>query len=102
MVDKANNNNEKNKHKNVIEFYMLANNLKYVTKDNKQSLADQIYGAMILAVAMNSEYHKTENIGKTIKAILFGTLNFYYPNEIKACIDKKKNWILKIVMNYIQ
>lgn len=80
--------NEKNKLKNAIEFYMLANNLKYATKDNKQSLADQIYGTMILAVAMNSEYHKTENIGETIKTILFGTLNFYYPNETKECIDK--------------
>ena len=86
MVDKVD--NEKNKLKNVIEFYMLANNLKYATKDNKQSLADQIYGTMILAVAMNSEYHKTENIGETIKTILFGTLNFYYPNETKECMDK--------------
>ena len=86
MVDKVD--NEKNKLKNVIEFYLLANNLKYATKDNKQSLADQIYGTMILAVAMNSEYHKTENIGETIKTILFGTLNFYYPNETKECMDK--------------
>ncbi len=74
--------------KNVIEFYMLANHLKYATRDNKQSLADQIYGAMILAVAMNSEYHKTENTGRTIKTILIETLDFYYPNETKKYMDK--------------
>ena len=51
-------NNETIKFKNAIEFYMLANNLKYATRDNKQSLADQIYGTMILAVAMNSENRK--------------------------------------------
>lgn len=81
-------NNEKGKLKNAIEFYMLANNLKYVTRDDKQSLADQIYGAMILAVSINSEYHKTKNVGETIKTILLGTLNFYYPNETKECISK--------------
>ena len=81
-------NNETIKLKNAIEFYMLVNNLKYATRDNKQSLADQIYGAMILAVAMNSEYHKTENIGKIIKTILLETLDFYYPNEAKKCTDK--------------
>ena len=81
-------NNETIKFKNAIEFYMLANNLKYATRDNKQSLADQIYGTMILAVAMNSEYQKTENIGEIIKTILLETLDFYYPNEVKKCTDK--------------
>ena len=88
--------NENIKFQNAIQFYMLANNLKYVTSDDKQSLADQIYGAMILAVAINSEYHKTENIGKTIKTILLKTLDFYYPDETKKCIDnmsKKETFI---------
>lgn len=40
--------NETMKLKNAINFYMLANNLKYLTNDGCQSVADQIYGTMIL------------------------------------------------------
>lgn len=34
--------NEKKKIENAINFYMLANRLKYATTDKKQSLADQV------------------------------------------------------------
>ena len=79
------------KYKNVMDFYMLANNLKFVTSDNKQSIADQVYGVMILSVAINSEYQKCENIGQTIKTILLETINYYYPNETKKYVDKSSN-----------
>ena len=49
-------NNETIKLKNAMNFYMLANNLKYITDDGFQSIADKVYGAMILATAINSEY----------------------------------------------
>lgn len=48
MVDNENKNIQ-----NAIEFYMLANRLKYATTDKKQSLADQVYCSMILATAIN-------------------------------------------------
>lgn len=62
--------NLNNKIKNAIDFYMLINNLKSVTKDNNQSIADEIYGSMVLATAINSEYKKVNNLGLTIRIIL--------------------------------
>lgn len=66
---------ETTKYKNIINFYMLANNLKYITNDKNQSIADQIYGAMVLAMAINSEYNRVDNIGVILEIILLGTMN---------------------------
>ena len=81
MVD-----NEKKKIENAIGFYMLANKLKYSTYDSKQSLADQIYGSMILATAINSEYNKVEKLGIVLRMILLGTMSWYYHDEMKGCL----------------
>lgn len=81
MVD-----NENKKIENAIEFYMLANKLKYSTYDSKQSLADQIYGSMILATAINSEYNKVEKLGVVLRMILLGTMSWYYHDEMKSCL----------------
>ena len=81
MVD-----NENKKIENAIEFYMLANKLKYSTYDSKQSLADQIYGSMILATAINSEYNKVEKLGIVLRMILLGTMSWYYHDEMKSCL----------------
>lgn len=67
--------NEKIRIENAINFYMLVNRLKYTTTDKKQSLADQVYGAMVLATAVNSEYNEVENLGITLRMILLGIVN---------------------------
>lgn len=72
---------ENKKIENAINFYMLANKLKYATTDKKQSIADQVYGSMVLATAINSEYNKVENLGVTIRMILLGAINDYYYDE---------------------
>ena len=64
---------------------MLANRLKYATTDKKQSLADQVYGSMILATAINSAYKKVEKISFA---------NAYYRKDIgqralKALTEEK-------------
>lgn len=74
--------NEKIKIENAIEFYMQANNLKYITEDGYQSVADQVYGAMILATAINSEYSKIDNIGVTIRTILLAAINDFYHDDL--------------------
>lgn len=83
--------NEKNKLKNAIGFYMIVNNLKYATRDNKQSLADQVYGAMILATAINSEYNKVESLGTTLRMILLGTMDEYYREEFIKALKVMEN-----------
>lgn len=75
-------NNEKEKIQNAISFYMLVNNFKYATIDGYQSIADQIYGSMILATAINSEYNQTDNLGETIRIILLGTIDEYCHSEL--------------------
>lgn len=73
--------------KKALDFYMLVNKAKYTLKNQNQSLADQIYGSMILATAINSEYNKTDNIGETIKIILLGMINEFYGDELDSVLD---------------
>ena len=62
--------------KNAIEFYMMANNLKYIT-DAEESIADHIYGSMILATAINSEYNLTNDLPKVLRTILLSKMYNY-------------------------
>ena len=62
--------------KKVLEFYNKVNNLKTTIINNKlnYSVADHIYGSLIIAVAMNSEFKECKNIGKILKFILLDEL----------------------------
>lgn len=61
--------------KNAIDFYVFANKLKYTNIYNiNQSQADHIYGSMILATALNSEFNLTDNLGKIIRMLIFKEL----------------------------
>jgi len=73
--------------KNAINFYMLANNLKYIPNDDnsEQSVADFVYGAMILAISINSEYKRVDNLGATLRIILFSAINKFYHKELVSC-----------------
>lgn len=64
-----------NKIKNAIDFYVFANKLKYINIYNtNQTQADHIYGSMILATALNSEFNFTDNLGKVIRLLVFEEL----------------------------
>ena len=62
--------------KNVVEFYVLTNKLKYVIrkgwinwsvkKDRVESVAEHVYGVISLAIAMYSEYEYDIDIKKVI------------------------------------
>lgn len=58
--------------KNVIEFYTLANKLKTTIVDdaNNYSIADQLYGTIILAIAINNEFNQTNEVEKIIRAMI--------------------------------
>ena len=77
-----------NKIEKTIYFYLLANNLKYIPQEKDSSIANHIYGSIILANAINNEYHHVENIGIVIRMILFKTINEYYPQELKSLIKE--------------
>lgn len=77
--------------RNALDFYLLANNLKYTLESQKQSLANQVYGSIVLAVAINSEYNRTDNIGKTIRTILLGIMNEFHTKELDSILNKLSN-----------
>lgn len=77
--------------KNAMKFYMLANNLKYITDDGFQSIADKVYGAMILATAINSEYSKVDNFGITIRMILLAAINEFYHDDLTDALKRLNN-----------
>ena len=66
--------------KNVLEFYVLANKLKEVIRtgwleveissDRIESVAEHIYGSVILAIALDSEYHLGVDLLKAIKMLV--------------------------------
>ena len=68
---------------NVLNFYILANKLKTTIIDDKNnySMADNIFGSMILAMSFDSEYKETKNIAKILRMLFlngFQKLNFNY------------------------
>lgn len=72
--------NNMDKIKNTITFYTLANKLKTTIIDgiNNYSVSDHLFGSMILAVAMDSEFKETNNVGKLLKMMVldeFSKLN---------------------------
>ncbi len=64
---------------NIINFYMFANKLKYkvrtgwieigITKERLESVAEHIYGTLILAIAIDSEYELKLNMYKVLKML---------------------------------
>ena len=59
---------EENKRK--LEFYLKGNALKNSVIDNNgRSIAEHLYGSMILARAIQSEFEPSEDISKVLRMI---------------------------------
>ena len=65
------------RYKNILDFYMLVNNLKDIKFHDKETIANHIYGEMVLAVSIDSEYELSYNLGKIIEEILLKSLITY-------------------------
>lgn len=77
----------------VLTFYTQANKLKTTIIDeiNNYSVADHIFGSMMLAIAMDSEFKETDNIGKLLRMMIlddFSRLNPSY--NIQDSLKKGK------------
>lgn len=67
------------KNDNIIKFYMFANRLKTtirkgwieigINKDRLESVAEHIYGTLILAIGINSEYNLNLDMYKVLKIL---------------------------------
>ncbi len=81
--------------KKTLTFYVLANKLKTTMVDeiNNYSVADNIFGSMILAISIDSEFKETDNVGKLLRMMLlddFSRLNSNYP--IQDILTKGKQY----------
>ncbi len=68
--------------KNTLTFYTQANKLKttIIDKINNYSVADHIFGSMILAIAIDSEFKETDNVGKLLRIMLLDDFSRLNPN----------------------
>ena len=69
------------RYRNIIDFYMLVNNLKDIYFYDDETVANHMYEALMLAVAINSEYEVVDDLGLVIKDIVLKSL-------IKHNLDK--------------
>ena len=68
--------------KNILDFYVKSNDLKNIIIDieHDYSMADKLYGAMSLAIAIDSEFTETDNLGKVLRMLFLDAFNRVAPN----------------------
>lgn len=68
--------------KKTLEFYVKSNELKdkIVDDPNNYSVADHLFGSMILATAIDSEFKETNNLPKIYRMLLLAEFSNIYPN----------------------
>ena len=66
----------------TLNFYVKADELKnkIIDEPNNYSVADHIFGSMILATAIDSEFKETSNVSKIYRMMLLGEFSNLYPN----------------------
>lgn len=66
----------------ILNFYVKADELKnkIIDEPNNYSVADHIFGSMILATAIDSEFKETSNVSKIYRMMLLGEFSNLYPN----------------------
>ena len=91
---------EKNRAKKVIDAYMSANNMKdiIIYKDSKESVATNKYGAIILAMAINSEFNLTDDIAKVIRLIALSGVDLSSLDNVNNYLDEQRNFKKDIIV----
>lgn len=76
-----------NQIRQILQFYVQMNKLKTIIADepNNFSIADNTFGSIILAIACNSEFQETPNVGKILRMLILDEYvrqNETYPTSI--------------------
>ncbi len=66
----------------TLKFYVRSNELKnkIIDKQNNYSVADHLFGSMILATAIDSEFKEAKSISKIYRMLFLSELSNVYPN----------------------
>ncbi len=88
--------------KDILNFYMKANDLKNIMADKKYSVADNLYGSIILAVAFNSEFGEPKDISKIARMLILSEITLKNPNLNLVETLKKGKQYEKEAIEYLQ
>lgn len=78
----------------VLNFYVRANELKnkIIDEPNNYSIADHLFGSMILATAIDSEFKETNNLSKIYRMLLLTEFSNLYHNYDFDNLKLKKQY----------
>lgn len=79
--------------KRVLNFYVASNILKTRVYDevNNYTISDNLYGAISLAIAMDSEFKESYNVSRVIKMMVLDEFSKNNPNfDIENSLTKGK------------
>ena len=91
--------------KNILDFYMIANKLKDIVRtgwielgverERVESVAEHVYGTLVLALALDSEYKLDLDLLKVFKMLIIKelekvNLNNFTPREYPTKEEKKR------------
>ena len=77
----------------ILRFYVLGNKLKTTIFDEKNnySIADNLFGSITLAIAMDSEFKETYNLGKVIRMLILSEFIKVNPDyDLNQNLEKGK------------
>lgn len=83
----------------TLDFYVRANELKnrIIDDSNNYSVADHLFGSMILATAIDSEFKETNDLAKIYRMLILTEFNNLYPNYDFKNLKLGKKYIDEIL-----
>ena len=85
--------------RNSLDFYVKSNELKskIIDEQNNYSVADHLFGSMILATAIDSEFKETNNLSKIYRMLFLAEFSNLYPNYDFENLKLGKQYVREIV-----
>ena len=82
-----------------LDFYVKSNELKnkIIDESNNYSVADHLFGSMILATAIDSEFKETNNLSKIYRMLFLAEFSNLYPNYDFENLKLGKQYVREIV-----
>jgi len=87
-----------NEIRNSLIFYACTNELKnkIIDEENNYSVADHLFGSMILATAIDSEFKEADNLAKIYRMLFLYDFSIIYPNYDFNILKLRKQYTEEI------
>ena len=82
-----------------LSFYVCSNKLKnkIIDEPNNYSVADHLFGSMILATAIDSEFRETNDLSKIYRMLILSEFSIQYPNYDFNSLKLGKQYVKEIL-----